>query len=110
MTPAAIISELERRGVAFAVVGDKLRAWPASAIPADLDAAIGEHKAEVIVELRKREVLVEAARLLRQDQWPPAFGTCAFHIGNPGESCRRCSGPWLEHTTTFVGRPDREPS
>lgn len=97
VTARELIAEAERRGARFEVVGDTLKSAPRSALDDDLRRLIGEHKAAVIAELQRREVLVEAAQLLRIGRWPPVIGVCAFHVGKPGHQCRRCNASWIEH-------------
>jgi hypothetical protein len=107
VTARDLIAEAEGRGVRFEVVGERLRATPRSAIDAALYDAIGAHKAEVLRELRHRDVQVappppsvivaEAAKLLRDCRWPPMLAVCAFSVGHAGERCRRCGASWIEH-------------
>lgn len=43
-----VLAELTRRGVEVAVVGDRIRFRPQSAVTPDLRAALAEHKADLI--------------------------------------------------------------
>jgi len=107
-----IIERAQRRGAQFEVIGEKLRATPASAIDAALRDEIGRHKAEVIGELLRREHdharasttsttsrsdTLEAARVLPEPRWPPTEEVCDFLIGHAGERCLRCGASWHEH-------------
>jgi hypothetical protein len=47
--------------------------------------------------LAEAAIVARAAVLLREGRWDPLPAPCPFQIGKPGEKCRRCSGPWLEH-------------
>lgn len=48
MGPADVLEELNRRGVAIAVAGDRLRFRPQDAVTPDLRAALLEHKTDLI--------------------------------------------------------------
>jgi hypothetical protein len=98
MTAAEILREVRRRGVSLKPTGRgtvRLRG-PAAEIDA-LIAIVGAHKAEVIDELRKREIVLVAARLLRECRWAVEPPVCDFHTGKAGEHCRRCGASWIEH-------------
>ncbi len=97
VTARAIIADVERRGVRFEVIGDRLRAMPKTAITPELSETIGALKPQIIDELRKRQALMVAAALLRQGRWPPTSAVCDFHCGKPETICRRCGASWLEH-------------
>lgn len=104
-----IIERVQRLGARFEIIGEKLRATPASAIDAKLRDEIGKYKGEVVSELLRRGQTAgrpkptptgevsEAARLLREGHWPPVLPVCDFQIGQPGEPCRRCGASWAEH-------------
>ncbi len=115
MTAAAVIARAQALGAEVTLVGtDSVRVRaPAEAVEAVVPL-IRSLKTEVIAELLRRETalsfrsatsslanaadaLVAAQRLLRFGRWPPAIGTCPFHIGKSGARCRRCGAPWLEH-------------
>lgn len=69
MTADEILSELQTRQVELAVVGDRLRFRPVSAVPEPLLEALRAHKAEVmdLVELRSwPEASKDAVRRFRQ--------------------------------------------
>lgn len=70
VTPSEILSELQARQVELAVVGDRLRFRPASAVPEPLLEALRAHKAEVmdLVELRS---------------WPEASKDAVRRFGKP---------------------------
>jgi len=98
MTVAEIIREVQQRGVSLEPTSRgtiRLRG-PAAEIDA-LIAMVGEHKAEVIDELHKREIVLDAARLLRECRWAVEPPVCDFPIGKAGERCRRCGASWIEH-------------
>lgn len=65
--------------------------------PRHLLEQVRERKDDFIFELRKREIVLVAARLLRERRWAVEPPICSFHIGAPGGACRRCSASWLEH-------------
>ena len=54
MTPAALLAELERRGVELRAVGDRLLYRPIEAIDPELRAALTMHKSAVLAGLRGR--------------------------------------------------------
>jgi hypothetical protein len=98
MTAAEILDEVHRRGVSLKPTGRgtvRLRG-PAVEIDA-LIAIVGAHKAEVIDELHKREIVLVAARLLRDRRWEIEPPVCAFLIGSAAARCRRCGASWIEH-------------
>lgn len=70
VTPSEILSELQARQVELAVVGDRLRFRPVSAVPEPLLEALRAHKAEVmdLVELRS---------------WPEASKEAVRRFGKP---------------------------
>ena len=99
-----IIERVERLGVRFEIVGEKLRAAPKAAISAELSEAIGAHKPEIIALLRETGPVpcatyaVEvAARFLRVGRWGREAAPCRFHVGRPGDVCKRCDATWGEH-------------
>jgi hypothetical protein len=99
-----IIERVERLGVRFEIVGEKLRAAPKAAISAELSAAIGACKPEIIALLRETgpvpcaaHAVEVAARFLREGRWRPEAAPCHFHIGDSGEVCRRCGASWIKH-------------
>lgn len=68
-----LVAELHRRGVALAVVGDRLRATaPPGALTPDLRAALAEHKADVLRMLgAPAEPLPPPASVRRDAPLPP---------------------------------------
>lgn len=83
-----VLAEAERRGSRFRIVRDRLKATPR--IGRALHAAIGQHKAAIVVLLRERDrgcathALLFAQALLRQGYFPPEPAPCAYHCGRRG--------------------------
>jgi hypothetical protein len=104
MTPAQIISEVRTFGGNLILIGDRIRVEPGPVgIPRSLIDEVRDHKPGIIVEMRQRETVLEAARLLRIGWWPVAK-VCDFHIGHSGTTCPRCSASWIEHYPAAVDR------
>jgi hypothetical protein len=103
VSPRDLIAEAQRRGARFRVIGERLEATPASVFDAELDRAIGEHKAAIVVLLRKggegcaTEAALFAQSLLRQGRFATEAAPCAYHCGHPHERCRRCGVRLAEH-------------
>jgi hypothetical protein len=98
MTAAEIVAEGCRRGVSLEPTerGTVRLRGPTAEIDA-LAPLVREHKAEVVDELRRREIVLIAARLLRERRWAAEPPVCAFLVGSAGERCRRCGASWIEH-------------
>lgn len=108
VTASALVSQAERRGARFRVLGDRLEANPARVFDSRLAREIGNRKGEIIEEVRRRKAVLEAEaiamtqRLLRECRFPPEPAPCVYHCGHPGERCRRCCSAFAEH---FAGGP-----
>lgn len=63
VTPLGLIHEAERLGARFYVVGEQLRARPANVLTPQLARRIGDCKAEVMTELRRRDAASEIPTL-----------------------------------------------
>jgi hypothetical protein len=98
MTAAEIVAEGRKRGVTLEPTerGTVRLRGPVAEINA-LSPLVTGAKAALLVELRKREALIVAQRLLRLGRWPPVTNVCEFQVGTPGAKCRRCGASWLEH-------------
>jgi hypothetical protein len=46
-----------------------------------------------------QERAVRLARLLREGKTLRERPVCIFHIGRPGDDCRRCGASWRDHAT-----------
>lgn len=87
MTAAEILSELEARQVELAVVGDRLRFRPATAVPDELLIELREHKAELI-------------ELVSLRGWPDDSRDCVQRFGRPEARLYPFLG---KHVATSVG-------
>jgi|GEM_PF-6092894 len=58
-----VLAEAEKRGAHFSIVGERLKAEPASALDATLIASIAKLKPEIVAELRRRPIAAEATSL-----------------------------------------------
>lgn len=109
MTAAALLDRLERVGVSATIDGDEIVLRPGSKLDQPTIDAVREHKPAIVCELLCREqrpigiiptpadAIRTAAQLLREGRWPQTPPVCAFHCGQPGETCRRCGASWSEH-------------
>ena len=88
MTAEEVLSELRARHVELAVVGDRLRFRPATAVPEDLLTELREHKAEVI-------------ELVSLRGWPDASRDCVRRFGRPEARLFPFVG---KHVATPLGR------
>ena len=64
---ADILGELDRRGVALRVVGDRIRYRPVDAVPPDLRERMTAHKAELLRALRDADGTVPTATITPDD-------------------------------------------
>lgn len=101
-----VLTEAERQGLRFRIVGDQLEATPRVGDRA-LHAAIGKHKAEIVALLREcgagraTDAALFAQALLRQGRFAPEPAPCAYYCGHTHERCRRCGAPFAEHYPPF---------
>jgi hypothetical protein len=69
VTAGALMADLRRRGVGLAVVGERVRYWPAAAVtPADVEL-LRQHKREVLARLHLRDAIRRVAA-----RYPAASG------------------------------------
>ena len=99
MTPGQIAEQVRTLGGRLVLAGcDRIQVEPGpNGVPRWLVDEVRAHKPAILVELQKRETVLEAARLLRECQWAKVPPVCDFLIGPAGESCRRCGASWIEH-------------
>lgn len=95
MDPTELLAELNRRGVAIAVAGDRLRFRPQNAVTPDLRAALVEHKADLIRLLSADDIEV-AWRIEAMRPQVPRTGTIPILLARPeaktapGGTCVSC--------------------
>lgn len=101
-SPAMLLAELHRLGIAVKADGDRLRFRPRNAVSDELLAALRQHKTEILATLTRQ---VESPPTNTADV-VPVFGREAQPVAGDADDPPAMLVNWFERTTSADGSPD----